>query len=137
MTVTTAIFILVLFQLKHFLADYPLQSKYMLGKGKEESWFLPLLSHVGVHTAFTFVIALHFINVADAFRLALLDGIIHLIMDRVKASPELLGRFKLVTGDVTSSEERSNKLFWWSFGFDQLIHQLTYCIIIFIMTKFK
>jgi hypothetical protein len=143
MNLTTIIVLLLLFQVKHFLADYPLQTKYMLGKFKEDGWFLPLVSHAAVHGAFTFVIALHFVKVSDAFVLGLLDLCVHYFMDRMKASPNVLGRFKPFSGEVneenaTPTQRRDNKLFWWSLGFDQMVHHLThYGIIILILLKSK
>ncbi len=51
--------LLVVFQLKHFMADYPLQNEYMLGKFKAKGWFAPLALHAGVHSLFTCVIELY------------------------------------------------------------------------------
>lgn len=51
-------FLLGMFQIKHFVADYPLQIPYMLGKMKETGWFFPLLSHVSVHGLITGMIGL-------------------------------------------------------------------------------
>lgn len=85
--------LLVLFQLKHFFADYPLQTKFMLGKFKGgNEWIAPLLAHVAVHGLFTFIICLFF-NPILSIPLALFDMVVHFCMDRIKASPELLGRY--------------------------------------------
>lgn len=88
--------LLVIFQLKHFLADYPLQGKYMLGKfAPGKAWILPLAAHAGVHFLFTFFIVLLFKDDLNlALLLGLLDFGLHFVMDRVKASPNLLGKFK-------------------------------------------
>lgn len=133
-----SVFILLgLFQLKHFLADYPLQTKYMLGKFKGGTeWILPLLAHVMVHGIFTFLICLLF-NPSLALSLAFFDMIIHFIMDRIKASPELLGRFKPLTKETyptaTDSDKKSNVFFWWSLGLDQSVHHLTHYVIIYLL----
>lgn len=128
--------LLVIYQIKHFLADFPLQGKYMLGKFKNgKDWILPLLAHVSVHGLFTFIISL-FIKPKIAIYLALFDMIVHFIMDRIKASPNLLGRFQALTkkdfmnGGITGNEIKSNTLFWWSLGLDQMVHHLTHYIII-------
>jgi hypothetical protein len=90
--------LLFVYQIKHFVADYPLQGKYMLGKfAKFPDFILPLLAHAGVHAAFTFAIALAFKSAKVALALALLDAAIHFTVDRIKASPDLLGRFKAIT----------------------------------------
>lgn len=119
-----AVFILlVLFQLKHFIADFPLQDEYMLGKFKGGyDWILPLTAHSATHAYFTFIISILLVDLQLAILLALLDFTIHGTMDRIKASPNLLGRYK-----------PENKLFWWSLGFDQMIHHLTHYGIIYII----
>lgn len=116
--------LLVAFQIKHFLADYIYQNAYMLGKFKEKGWVLPLLSHVSFHGAFTIAIAAFYVaNWWIVLGLALFDMTIHFIMDRIKASPKMLGRFNT-----------TQKEFWWSLGLDQMVHHLThYAIIAFIV----
>lgn len=115
--------LLVLFQVKHFLADYPLQSnKFMLGKFYPDSrFFLPLLAHVAVHGWMTWGIAWCFVSLHQALLLALFDMSIHFVMDRIKAHPKLLGRFKSLTKETapkaTRREWRENHAFWWSIGF--------------------
>ena len=136
MTSISLIFILLIaYQVKHFLADYPLQGRYMLGKFKPGSAFvLPLLSHVVVHGIGTFLITVWF-GIGNAFLFATFDAAIHFIMDRIKASPDLLGRFKPLTAatapTATPEQWQSNTFFWWSLGFDQMVHHLTHYIIVY------
>lgn len=164
--------LLVIFQLKHFIADYLLQTAYMLGKFKEQGWVKPLAAHCGVHFVFTFLITFFAIyhrysNHLDvlltfSFLVGVLDFSIHFVMDRVKASPKLLGRYQALskaemshylktvkmyenTSNNTHPEIqifitnykrdflpklRSNVLFWWSLGLDQMVHHLTDILII-------
>lgn len=89
--------LLVVYQLKHFIADYPLQGKFMLRKFlPTPHWILPLAAHAGVHAAFTYVIALC-VKPQVALWLALLDFVAHFVIDRLKASPNLGGRFQALT----------------------------------------
>lgn len=91
--------LLIIYQIKHFLADYPLQGKYMLGKFKPGWDFLgPLAAHCIVHGLFTFLIA-KYCGYSSPITLAFIDFSIHFVMDRIKASPKYLGRFKAVTKD--------------------------------------
>lgn len=123
MDIINIFILLVLFQLKHFIADYPLQGQYMLGKFKSGyEWILPLVAHSSVHALGTFIVSIIFVSLPIAIGLAILDFIIHSTMDRIKASPNLLGRFK-----------PDNRYFWWSLGFDQMVHHLTHYLIIFII----
>lgn len=149
--------LLIIYQLKHFIADYLLQGKYMLGKfAKYPDFIVPLLAHVAVHGAFTFWIAIGFTGLLVlSFKLALTDMIIHFAMDRIKASPELLGRHQALSKNemteiirrITEPENnlekmlykrdmekvKSNTLFWWSLGVDQMVHHLTDILIIYII----
>jgi len=134
--------LLVVYQLKHFLADYPLQGKYMLGKFQPYPKFiLPLLAHAGVHAAFTFLIAVCFKPVGVALGLGLLDATIHFVVDRIKASPDLLGRFKPLTKETyiaaaqanDQAAIRGNTFFWWALGWDQAMHHLTHYFLIWMI----
>jgi hypothetical protein len=99
-----AIFVLlVAYQAKHFLADYIFQqNNYMLGKFKPGwAWVGPLLAHVAVHFAGTLVIGYAFLPRAVwgwAWLVAGFDAVVHFCMDRIKASPAWMGRWKSITG---------------------------------------
>jgi hypothetical protein len=97
-------FLLMVYQLKHFAADYLLQGEYMLGKFKDHGWLRPLLAHAGVHATFTYAIAAGvfllagFPNpLAPALMIGLFDGTIHFVMDRLKAGSKYMGRWKAIT----------------------------------------
>lgn len=139
MTMTSVFTLLLIYQAKHFLADYPLQGRYMLGKFRPDwGFFMPLLSHATLHGAFTFGIAL-FYKPELAPWLALFDVAIHFFMDRIKAGKKYLGRFKTLTADTaptaTAEQWRSNDFFWWSVGFDQMVHHLTHYAIIYMLLR--
>lgn len=146
--------LLIAYQIKHLVADYFLQqNKYMLGKFKPYPDFvLPLLAHSAVHSFLTFLIALS-VKPNFALPLALLDGTIHFIVDRIKASPNMLGRYKALshreypivsyaTVNPNSTKEqketaidmiRDNKYFWVSLGLDQMAHHLTHYLVIWFL----
>lgn len=122
--------------LKHFLADFPLQTGYMVtGKGKKANWLLPLVCHCAVHGAFTLVVAL--LIRPEYYWLALVDFAIHFVMDRIKAAPNLLGRYKQLAASefpsATAKQIRDNHYFWWSLGLDQMVHSLTNLLIVFLL----
>ena len=90
--------LLILFQLKHLIADYFLQTKYHLKKFLPDwDFVLPLLSHSGVHAAFTLVIVL--CVRPTLWWLAFVDLVCHFAMDRVKASPHMMGRWKALSAN--------------------------------------
>ncbi len=145
--------LLIVYQLKHFVADFPLQGTYMLQKFKPDwGFFFPLLAHVTVHGGMTLAIV-WFIN-PSLWWLALVDAGIHFTMDRLKAGPKYMGRWKPLTGEQYMEHKkkadeydaivpygkleahdklRGNVLFWWSLGIDQMIHHLTHYVIIYIL----
>lgn len=166
MTIIVIAVLAVVFQLKHFVADYPLQRPWMLLKFREDwSFFLPLLSHAFVHAVLTLLIGLVWcllikVPLGLAFWCAGVDLVVHFTMDRLKAGPRWLGRFKPLFGqeyvdalpyaDVSSYDSptkkatyfspegdearrklRGNTLFWWSLGLDQMVHHLTHYYIIY------
>ena len=131
--------LLIAFQLKHFLCDYPLQFGIMLNKFKKTGWVKGLSIHAGIHALATAIILGQFtrMNFFIVLGLAALDFVAHFGMDRVKASPAMLGRFKAISDAATFAkagkvDRRSNTLFWWSLGLDQMVHHLTHYAIIAI-----
>jgi hypothetical protein len=118
----TIFLLLIAFQAKHFLADYPLQTEYMLFKMKKKNWVLPLFLHSLMHASGTFII-LVYVN-KDLLWLCLVDLVVHFVVDRIKASPAALNRFK-----------PDNKLFWWTLGADQMLHHLTHYFIIWMIVR--
>jgi len=127
---------LIFYQIKHFLADYPLQNGYMLQKFKPGwDFILPLAAHAGVHAFFTFLIVFFF-SQSLSFSLAMtsLDFTVHFIMDRVKAGPKYLGRYKALSAneypEASIEQKRHNTYFWWSLGLDQMVHHFTHYVII-------
>ena len=113
--------LMVLFQIKHFICDYPLQTPYMLGKLQRTDWELPLAAHCAIHALGTFAIVIWF-SLYLAITFAVLDFILHFIVDRLKASPDIGGRFSI-----------DNKYFWWCLGLDQMAHHIINAIFIFII----
>src|SRR5690606_31961493 len=105
----------------------------------------------------TFIIVLFYtLSMPYALMLAWFDFLVHFLMDRIKASPNLLGQYQAITkeeyGRLTDAiaqakwnnndralakinqdfqkRKKSNKYFWWSLGFDQMVHHLTDIVII-------
>jgi hypothetical protein len=112
--------LLTLLFIKHFLADFVFQTEWMVrGKGSESGWFTPLLAHAGVHQLFTTTILLFFIEPFVAISVGVVENWLHITIDRVKASPDLLGRYSRI----------DKPAFWNALGADQLAHALTYIAI--------
>ena len=145
------IILLGVFEIKHFLADFLLQTDSHTGKFKKEGWILPLADHCAIHGIMTLLIILAV--KPWLWYLCLVDFAAHFITDRIKASPDLLGRFKALSGReyvifkgmtdhhnegirrAARESVRSNIYFWYVLGLDQLVHQLTGLFIVWLLTQ--
>jgi len=149
----------LVFLVKHHLCDFTFQTRYMLGKFKAKGWFWPLTYHAFVHMIGTMLIA--WIVTRD-FEMTCACGrwdfLIHFVVDRIKASPHLGGRYKPLFGDdygravaivkkhytydlgsATLRQARRdlwrNKIFWELLGLDQLAHHVTHLFIIMAIMR--
>lgn len=114
--------LLVFFQLKHFLADFPLQVEYMLKKTRAGWGFIvPLTVHCTVHAFLT--ASLVFYLCPRLWWLSVVDFVVHFFMDRIKSGPRYLGRFN----------DRDKSSFWNCLGFDQMVHHLTHMFIVWVI----
>lgn len=118
--------LLIFFEFKHFVADFLLQNKYMLGKFKPGWGFvLPLSAHCAVHAAFTLGLLLT-LGQSNLWPLAVFDFVSHFFIDRLKASPKLLGKW-----------HPNDSKFWYALGLDQLLHHICAILIVYIlMTRY-
>lgn len=119
---TPLILTLTLFVLKHFAADFVLQTPYML-QNKGTYGHLGGLYHAAVHVLFTGLI-LVYLNTPWLICLALLafEFVVHYHMDWVKV------RINRTKGYTPAQAE-----FWSLTGFDQMIHYLTYVVILAVV----
>jgi len=113
--------LLILLQIKHFICDYPLQNAYMLQKANSNNWFYPLAAHSAVHALGTFLVFVSF-SFTHALYFAVADLILHFIVDRIKASPNLGNRWKM-----------DNPKFWWALGLDQMAHHLINILFVYLI----
>ncbi|HEV7376315.1 MAG TPA: hypothetical protein VGN95_16490 [Pyrinomonadaceae bacterium] len=134
MNIQTLFFLLAIYQLKHWLADYRFQTAYMLRKGAGGfDWILPLTAHASVHAFLTLLIvagaAVGRILAGSSYpllwvALPFFDFLIHFVVDRIKAAPSLGGRW-----------QPSQPQFWRALGADQMAHHLTHYTIIFLLVN--
>lgn len=107
---------IALMLVKHFIADFVLQTKYQyLNKGRfgHPGGIL----HAAIHSSATFLILQGFSDsVQLCTNLALVEFVIHYLIDFSKVN--ITKKFQL---SPTNSD-----VFWMLTGLDQLLHQLTY-----------
>jgi hypothetical protein len=104
---------MLLLTFKHIIADFVLQTAWMAhGKDQKKGWGLPLLVHCLIHLAVATVLIL---IVAPRFWfVALIDFVIHIIVDRLKGICSV--RFRMTL---------EHPWFWTLMGVDQSLHHLT------------
>lgn len=122
---TEVLLLFVLFIIKHFIADFPLQTPEMVAD-KGTYGKITGIMHSWIHAVFTMVIVTAFLPYAEPYRYmvalgyGLLDGVIHYHVDWAKMN---LGRGLTV----------DDRMYWMYLGLDQMLHYLTYALIIWIM----
>jgi len=114
----SVLWIITLFLLKHFIADFVLQTQYQFSH-KGIYGHRGGVLHAFIHALGT-ALVLFLFSWKFALLAALADGIVHYHVDWVKSN--LISHYKLT---------EKERWFWIIFGLDQLIHELTYVVIIF------
>jgi hypothetical protein len=112
------------FQIKHYIADYLWQTSLMLA-GKGDLGAPGGYLHAGVHVlGSAIVLAIVRTPLAIAVALLAAEFVIHYGLDYLKA---VYGRARL---------EAEPKKYWALHGLDQLLHQLTYVVMIYVALSF-
>lgn len=119
-------FLLIIFQLKHFTGNFSLRNLYLSNKMfiaadySGPSIIPTLLIHSSVHAAITLGIVL--VVRPSVWYLACVDLIAHFLLDYVKLSRKILGRW-----DV------QHPLFWWGLDLVKLGHNFVYYYFVYIL----
>lgn len=101
------------FTLKHFIADFLLQSDWIArGKDSPRDWPLPLAVHLAIHAGMT--LAIVSIAAPHLWWLAPADFAVHGAIDRGKSLISQRGGWNI-----------DDQSFWWLIGADQFLHQIT------------
>jgi hypothetical protein len=110
--------IFTLLIVKHFIVDFPLQTKYQWSN-KGTYGHPGGILHSGLHGIGTYLCLFWYAPIAAVY-LALADMVIHYHVDWAKMNLNA----KMGWGPNTHEE------FWWLLGLDQLLHYLTYVVIV-------
>ncbi|MFW5704143.1 MAG: DUF3307 domain-containing protein [Patescibacteria group bacterium] len=105
---------------KHFIADFLLQSDEMVKK--KGTHLNTLLLHSLHHAVATIGIVWFFFDLWSACIIALIEIGIHSLIDGIKSNPRFLGTITL-----------SNKKFFPLLGLDQLMHMFTYLLFAYLL----
>ena len=125
--------LLIILVIKHWLADFPLQTEYMLNKSAKEGWAIPLLDHALVHGFMSTVIFMLFSTWWFGLLIGILDTMLHFIIDRLKGSPTIKEMYEPWL--LRTFKTDSNKIFWVTLGLDQALHYLSYILYLYIWLR--
>ncbi len=116
---------LLLFQIKHFLFDFALQTTYQV-RHKGDYLHPAGLIHAGLH-ALGSIPALYVLTQAPVLiaGFAVFEFLLHYHIDWAKAQI-----------DRKLKPSHTSSLYWTIFGADQLAHQLTYLGMVYAMLRF-
>lgn len=113
------VLLLAFFGIKHFIVDFLLQQKYQYSN-KGIYGHPGGILHAGLHSLGTVAALWIFADIPWVVIMAVFDGLVHYHVDWAKTNLNA----KMGWGPTTHEE------FWWLLGLDQLLHFLTYVVII-------
>jgi Protein of unknown function (DUF3307) len=114
-SLSQVLILLILLQVKHFIADGPLQTAKMVTDKGHYGRQLGL-AHAGIHGLATLIMLTIFqLPTTVVAGLGLLDAVVHYHVDFTKET--VVRRMGWTTRDGP---------FWWALSADQALHQLTY-----------
>lgn len=113
------ILLITLLTIKHFIFDFLYQPPFQW-QNKGTYGHIGGIVHSGQHAVATFIILLCFINPVLALSISALEFIIHYHMDWFKMN------YNAAKGWTATTHNE----FWILLGVDQLVHSLTYVLIV-------
>lgn len=123
MSVNIALLILLALTVKHFILDFAWQPPYEW-QNKGTYGHPGGIFHSWKHCFATFVILLPFTTFHFAWAMAIIEFLIHYHMDW----------FKMWYNKKKGWTATTHNQFWILMGFDQMIHSLTYILIVYLLT---
>ena len=117
---------LFLLFVKHFICDFPLQAYPWMYRNKGTYMHPGGIAHAGIHALGTLLVLVSFIGSA-AMLYAAIDMLVHYHIDWAKMN--VSKRYDL--------QPNNSERFWILLGFDQLLHHITYFVIVYFAFSFS
>ena len=111
---------------KHFMCDFPLQANPWMYRNKGTYGHAGGLAHSGLHCVGTFIVLAFWLG-TSAWLFALVDTVIHYHIDWAKMN----------AGKRFDLKPDNSEWFWILLGFDQLLHHLTYFVLVAVAFKYS
>ncbi len=119
MSTITILSVLALLTIKHYIVDFILQTEKLVKEKKQKNSALALhASHHGIGTTLVFFF---FVGPWYGIFMGILDFLIHAIVDYLKVHAP------------TFKAKPMSHMFFVYFGLDQLLHQLTYIFLVWLV----
>jgi hypothetical protein len=106
--------------IKHFICDFPLQATPWMYRNKGTYLHLGGIAHAGIHALGTLLVLAPFLG-SLAIMYAAIDMLVHYHIDWAKMN--VSKRYDL--------QPNNSERFWILLGFDQLLHHITYFVIVY------
>ena len=106
--------------IKHFICDFPLQATPWMYRNKGMYMHPGGIAHAGVHAVGTLLVLAPFLG-TSAIMYAAIDMLMHYHIDWAKMS----------VGKRYDLQPNNSERFWILLGFDQLLHHITYFVIVY------
>lgn len=116
------IWVLFFLFLKHFIVDFPLQTKFQWSN-KGTYGHIGGILHAILHGTGTYIVLICFTTLPLAAAMFLFDTIVHYHIDWAK----------MYINKRFNWHPEFNPEFWWLLGLDQFLHYITYLIIVAII----
>lgn len=113
--------------IKHFICDFPLQMFPWIYQNKGRYLHPAGIVHAGIHGIGTLIVLSFFIDIKTSITLAIIDILLHYHIDWAKMN--LSRHYDL--------KPNNSEWFWVLLGLDQLLHHLTYFVIIYYAFKYN
>ena len=116
--------ILFVLIIKHCIVDLGIQSHFLWGKTQNKINYFGCHSHYLHHAIGTFIAFILFTDIKTALLATAIDYIVHWHVDFTKHN---INTYL----DLT----RKDKLYWWTATIDQLLHFLTYYLLVIYLVN--
>jgi len=123
------VIILSWLMVKHYLADYFLQTSWMI-KDKVDYGKPGGLVHAGEHGILTWITLCFFINPFMALAYGLIDSVLHYHIDWTKSN-YIQGKFRFSSQYLNQYDTE----WWWAMGIDQTLHFFTYVLLVWLCLR--
>lgn len=111
----------------HWLADYThLSTSWMLNAKRLGKPIFPIFIHACIHGSLMGIFLLFFVSIQTTLLLISFQIISHFLIDLWKGK---------MNSWLPSLQNPMNKLHWYVFGFDQLLHTIIILILVSILIK--